>query len=236
MTAPLMALAIPLLDTGLSVVRRFLRGQPLFGADRGHIHHKLLQRGWTVRRAVLALYGVSGLFAVLSLGGSAFQGRITGIVLVVFALAAWIGVQNLGYTELSTAGRLIRPRGFRRLLGAEMALRALQDGLGRAETGTEVWNAVTKGAREFGFSSAEMSLDGVEYADRWMQVGDEWRLEVPLKERGSLILGHGFETREASPMADLLARIVKVGVGEWSARRPMARAVGQGECSETNQA
>ena len=39
MTAPLIALAIPLLDTALAIARRFLRRQPVFGADRGHIHH-----------------------------------------------------------------------------------------------------------------------------------------------------------------------------------------------------
>src|SRR5947208_12565007 len=44
MAAPLMALSIPLLDTALAIVRRFLRHQPIFGADRGHIHHKLLAR------------------------------------------------------------------------------------------------------------------------------------------------------------------------------------------------
>src|SRR5437762_8292518 len=42
MTAPLMALGIPILDTCLSVVRRFLRHQPIFGGDRDHIHHRLL--------------------------------------------------------------------------------------------------------------------------------------------------------------------------------------------------
>src|SRR5262245_64724034 len=50
MTAPLMALAIPLMDVCLSIVRRFIRHQPIFGADRGHIHHMLLARGFTVRR------------------------------------------------------------------------------------------------------------------------------------------------------------------------------------------
>ena len=49
MTAPLMALFVPLLDVGLSVVRRFLRHQPIFDADRGHIHHRLLDRGLTPR-------------------------------------------------------------------------------------------------------------------------------------------------------------------------------------------
>jgi UDP-GlcNAc:undecaprenyl-phosphate GlcNAc-1-phosphate transferase len=47
LTAPLMVLAVPLLDVGLAVVRRFLRGQPIFAADDDQIHHKLLSRGLT---------------------------------------------------------------------------------------------------------------------------------------------------------------------------------------------
>jgi len=42
MTAPLMAARHSLLDTSLAIVRRFLHNQPIFGADRGHIHHRLL--------------------------------------------------------------------------------------------------------------------------------------------------------------------------------------------------
>jgi hypothetical protein len=173
----------------------------------------LLERGWTVRRAVLVMYGICGMAAVLSLVGSAWQGRMSGLALVVFAVGAWLGVQNLGYAELSTAGKMIRPRGFRKLLGAEMALGAMKDGLLRAQTGDEVWRVVTGGAKEFGFVSASMVLDGVEYDERWAEETEEWRLSVPLNGRGWLELGHGFESKTASPMADLLARIVKEGVG-----------------------
>src|SRR5215469_8726482 len=58
LTAPMMAMAIPLMDVALSIVRRFLRNQPIFGADRGHIHHRLLEKGLTPRRAALFLYGI----------------------------------------------------------------------------------------------------------------------------------------------------------------------------------
>ncbi len=47
MTAPLLVLAVPLLDVCLAVARRLVRGQPIFGADRAHIHHKLLSKGLT---------------------------------------------------------------------------------------------------------------------------------------------------------------------------------------------
>jgi UDP-GlcNAc:undecaprenyl-phosphate GlcNAc-1-phosphate transferase len=213
MTAPLIALAIPLMDVGLSVVRRYLRGQPLFGADRGHIHHRLLARGWTVRRVVLVLYGLSGLFAVLSLVGSAWQGRMSGMVLVVFAVAGWVGVQNLGYVELSMAGKMIRPRVFRRVLGAELSLKTMRDGLERARTGEEVWTVVKRGAKELGFQSAELHLDGLEYGERFGEAVEEWRMTVPLNGRGRLELGHGFEAGGVMALADPLAKMMREVVG-----------------------
>ena len=160
MTAPLMALAIPLLDVGLSVVRRFLRGAPVFGADRGHIHHMLLRRGWTVRRSVMVLYGVSGVFAVLSLVGIWGEGRMGGLVLVLFAGVAWVGVQNLGYVELATAGKMIRARGFRKLLGAEMALRTMREGLERAGSDEAMWEVLRRGLGEMGFERVVWEWDG----------------------------------------------------------------------------
>src|SRR5262249_46286320 len=97
MTAPLMALAIPLLDTLLSLVRRFLRRQPLFVGDRGQIHHRLLDRGLTPRRVALIFYALCGIAAVFSL--TVATNQFEGLVLVVFCGAAWIGIQHLGYVE-----------------------------------------------------------------------------------------------------------------------------------------
>ena len=85
MTAPLMAMSIPLLDVGLSIVRRFLRHQPIFGADRGHIHHKLLDRGLTPRRAAILLYLASGLAAAFSLLQSEVSpNEFQGLIIVLF--------------------------------------------------------------------------------------------------------------------------------------------------------
>jgi UDP-GlcNAc:undecaprenyl-phosphate GlcNAc-1-phosphate transferase len=67
MTAPLIAMAIPLLDTALAISRRFLRGQAIFAGDRGHIHHRLLARGFTPRRIAFLLYASAGVLACLSL-------------------------------------------------------------------------------------------------------------------------------------------------------------------------
>jgi len=64
---PIVSFGLPILETALSIVRRLISGRPIFTADREHIHHKLLQNGMTHRQVVILLYGVSAIFAMLSL-------------------------------------------------------------------------------------------------------------------------------------------------------------------------
>ena len=56
---PLLVLAVPLLDTGISPVRRFLRGRPAFAADRDHLHHRLVALGLSESRVVLLTYAIT---------------------------------------------------------------------------------------------------------------------------------------------------------------------------------
>src|SRR5207302_9553944 len=49
---PVVSFGLPILETALSVLRRFISGRPVFTADREHIHHKLLQRGMSHRQVV----------------------------------------------------------------------------------------------------------------------------------------------------------------------------------------
>lgn len=64
---PLLAIGVPLLDISLAVVRRTSQGRSPFSADRGHLHHKLLDRGLHQGRAVLVLALAGAAFAALGL-------------------------------------------------------------------------------------------------------------------------------------------------------------------------
>lgn len=59
MAVPILALGIPIFDTGFAIVRRLANHRPIGEADRGHLHHRLLDLGLSQRQAVLLLYGVS---------------------------------------------------------------------------------------------------------------------------------------------------------------------------------
>jgi UDP-GlcNAc:undecaprenyl-phosphate GlcNAc-1-phosphate transferase len=112
---PLLALGFPILDVALAVARRFLMAKPLFGADKQHIHHKLLKLGLSQRETVLILYVVTAAFGFLSL--IVLQDRRTiALVLAVIGIGVLIGVQQLRYQEFaemaSALGRFGRRRQF----------------------------------------------------------------------------------------------------------------------------
>lgn len=64
MLGGLVMFSLPVLDTALAFARRWLKGRPLFSADKHHFHHQLISRGLTVRRAVILSYGLTLFFVV----------------------------------------------------------------------------------------------------------------------------------------------------------------------------
>src|SRR5229473_482505 len=103
---PVVSFGLPILETSLSILRRLISGRPVFTADREHIHHKLLQHGMTHRQVVILLYGVSAIFALLSLFLLWPTGSSLGLVLAVLGVGIWIGVQHLGYLEFGELARV----------------------------------------------------------------------------------------------------------------------------------
>jgi UDP-GlcNAc:undecaprenyl-phosphate/decaprenyl-phosphate GlcNAc-1-phosphate transferase len=88
---PAIALGLPIFDTLFSMLRRYLEKRPIFAADRGHIHHRLLELGLTHRRTVVLLYAVSVVFAACAImvsfgGGWVKGGAMLGVTLVVVGL------------------------------------------------------------------------------------------------------------------------------------------------------
>ena len=64
---PVIVLALPIFDTLFAIIRRVLSGKSIMEADRGHLHHRLLDLGLSQRQAVLVLYGITALFGVFAI-------------------------------------------------------------------------------------------------------------------------------------------------------------------------
>jgi len=192
MTAPLIAMAIPLLDTALAISRRFLRGQAIFGPDRGHIHHRLLARGFTTRRIAYLLYASAGLFACLSLLIS--HTHFGGGVIVAFCAVIWLAVRYLGYEEFDIARRMIFRGFFRRVLNANLSVTQFEQAIGAARNVDECWGALLDTGRAFGLSAATLRLHSCEFTATLTDTAptDCWSLSVPLDGAGDVDLSIPF--------------------------------------------
>jgi UDP-GlcNAc:undecaprenyl-phosphate/decaprenyl-phosphate GlcNAc-1-phosphate transferase len=170
MVAPLIALALPLFEVGLSVGRRFLRQQPIFQPDRGHIHHRLLGLGFKTRDVVLILYGVCGVAAVLSLAQSSFS-HMGSFIILLFCGLAWIGIRGLGYIEFRAAGKFLHMGRILSLVQEEIRLQNFAQSLSSAKTTSECWFLTRAACRDLGFASVELNLNGQFFTEAFESAG-----------------------------------------------------------------
>ena len=87
--APILILSVPIFDTTFAIFRRLLNGQSISAADKGHLHHRLLSRGYSQRKSVLILYGISaifGLFAILVSQANSRQAVYLSLVLLIVSV------------------------------------------------------------------------------------------------------------------------------------------------------
>jgi UDP-GlcNAc:undecaprenyl-phosphate/decaprenyl-phosphate GlcNAc-1-phosphate transferase len=184
LTIPLLAVSIPLLDVVLSVLRRYLRNRPIFQGDRGHIHHKLLERGFSTKGAVLTIYGLCSVVALLSLVASALHNQFSGLIVVVVCGLAWFGIRHLDYAEFAMASRMFLGGRFRRIIDVEARLVDFESSLANAMNLEECWTTILAGTREFGFQGVRMSIDGRVLEDLGPRKGGvTWQLRIPLPGR-----------------------------------------------------
>ena len=98
---PFIMLGLPIFDTAFAIIRRLLKGQSPLKADRGHVHHRLIDMGFDQKQSVAILYVLSvilGLSAVLL----TTSGEVKIIILAVAVLlAVVIGMSITAYDQHS---------------------------------------------------------------------------------------------------------------------------------------
>ncbi|MDZ4742069.1 MAG: MraY family glycosyltransferase [Verrucomicrobiota bacterium] len=114
--APFLALGLPVLDTALAIIRRGMRGLPLFFGDREHIHHRLVDIGFSTRRVILILYSACGLLSFSAMLVFWTQGRLLPLFIGISLLSILVLVRQLGYIKsyASLGAQIIRSLGRRR--------------------------------------------------------------------------------------------------------------------------
>ena len=96
--APIMVLALPIFDTIWAIIRRIIKTKSIkgvFKADKGHLHHRLMARGYTQKQAVFILYGITatlGMTAIILLDSGIW--KAISFALLVVAIVA------IGYKDI----------------------------------------------------------------------------------------------------------------------------------------
>lgn len=162
---PVIALGLPFMDIFLATLRRFILGKRLFQADRHHIHHKLLELGFSQRRAVLWMYS-----ATMSLGFCAillvvFRGERSAIILSVLGIAAVWGIRKLGYLRYLGLEKILTYfKDIADEIGLRKGRRAFlerQIAINDAHSSDEMWERIVDACRLLKIDQAEIKFDGV---------------------------------------------------------------------------
>ena len=227
LTVPLLAVSIPLLDVALSILRRFLGNRPIFQPDRGHIHHKLLDRGLSPRGVVLTIYGICGLAAIASLLIGGLHNQFSGLIVIAFCSMAWAGVRCLDYTEFEIAGRMFLKGRFRRIIGSEIRLTHFQKALAETVEPEECWTKIRDCCSDLGLRAVRMRLGSALFEDDLpVQPSRSWELRISLPDAQYLDLS-GQQSLTCPVALNALIEAVEKGL-----KRTLVRRLETTDCHE----
>ncbi len=132
---PLVAFAVPVFDTTITLLRRLVRGKPLFAPDRDHVHHRLARAGFSPRQVAGVVYAASAAFALTAMLFINPGGRSLAVAFVVIGAGVWMVVRFLRLHELNELGRLAKRGALQpRAIALNVELRRASEHLERVET------------------------------------------------------------------------------------------------------
>ncbi|HEX9047934.1 MAG TPA: MraY family glycosyltransferase [Verrucomicrobiae bacterium] len=176
LAAPLFVLALPIIDTTLAILRRGLRGLPVFRPDRKHLHHRLLASGYSRRKVVLGLYGFTAFFLLLGFLAFYWHGQYFALFLGIGTVAVILAAGRFSFSrEWFSIGRV---------LGNSLEARAdIQYAMclsrcialtgARAQTIDEITEDVIFAARKMRFCSLRVQLQDGEKTWQFDPVSDD---------------------------------------------------------------
>ena len=182
---PLVSFGLPVLDVGLAISRRFIKGQPILQSDRGHIHHRLLDHGLSQRQTVILLYGICGAFTLFGIMLLNPQRSMSALIFCVIGVMVVLGVQRLRYPEFEELGSAIRRRvaTHRRSLSVNVGVRTLHLDLQRIQTPDRLFALLAEITTATEFEGVKLELSapfpvGRKYQLLQIAEVQGWRLPV----------------------------------------------------------
>lgn len=192
---PVSLLVLPFLDTGAAIIRRKLTGRGLAVADRGHLHHLLQKRGWSVSRSLLLVGGLALVAAAGAVAGAYYENDLIAVLTAASVVVLLLVGRLFGVAE----ARLIATRTVSALSAtvtrpAEMEMEVRLQGTAEWE---QVWREITGRAIDLALTAVHLDVNAPlwheGYHRRWEKRGHDpdqlagWRVDLPLVGHGQVI-------------------------------------------------
>jgi UDP-GlcNAc:undecaprenyl-phosphate GlcNAc-1-phosphate transferase len=98
--ASIVVFGLPLLDTVVALLRRFINRKPLFVSDRGHIYDQLMDRGWGLLKTVKTCYLLAALYALLGFVIALLRFRWAALAFVIITMVSLLIVWRRGFLQI----------------------------------------------------------------------------------------------------------------------------------------
>ncbi len=128
LAVPILVLGLPVFDTASSFIRRIFNGKSFMRADRGHIHHRLIDMGLSHRQSVVVMYTGSaalGLIAIVMSDKGALSAAILLVLLSAFIIGGAFFMKDINNNEMLTKNKDMKDKDDRpeenKLLGEEQS-------------------------------------------------------------------------------------------------------------------
>ena len=204
MLIPLVAMGVPVFDTLLAPVRRFILAKEPFKPDKGHIHHRLMAMGLSNSRVVMIIYGATLVLCLAAVFIVNIEDETIGLFLVVLGSMAALFARKVGYLsfvdnqkiqswfrDFSFVTGIAKDR--RRFLNLQLSI---QD----SKTLDDLWAHLTQAFAELKLDFAEVHLESA--------VLDHHRCEdTPENPNQPSSDPHGVQSRSEPPSPPFFRRV-----------------------------
>lgn len=216
LAVPIGVWAIPILDSMAAILRRKLTGRSFFDPDRGHLHHSLLVRGWTVRQAVLFIGLICATTCLSAVISVYFGNELIALLTVAAVVIFLIATQTFGHIEFALVKEHLRSHGLSLAGGANRRQSRPHEShihLQGAREWDKLWMAIIEPMQDYQvirlklviripalhedyFASWDATREHKERAER------SWQMEFPITVRDEVV-GHmeieGIASKNATP-------------------------------------
>jgi UDP-GlcNAc:undecaprenyl-phosphate GlcNAc-1-phosphate transferase len=157
---PVLAFAVPILDCVFAIFRRIMRGRSPFSPDMEHFHHRLMAKGLSHGKAVLAMWGMAFCCSLVAIAAAFGKGDQLFALFVFFGLGGFILLRYLGYFRFEFFGEglstLMQDR--KSTKSVEQAVKEAEQIVMQSETLEDLEDCLAKAAEGMQFYKAKISF------------------------------------------------------------------------------